>query len=155
MNIVDVLWIISERDNLVNGSSHGIYPFSEYDKHNDRKALNYDNKYHKHYGKKPLYYDDKDPTYGKNGIVYYPVVCVCRDDGVHHDIMSVYGTAVGDYTVTVFAVKLKDKDKLEIVMSVDTDENGVFERNSVIYRISDGQYVAYFYRASDRLWFGG
>lgn len=128
MNIVDVLWIISERDNLVNGSSHGIYPFSEYGKYNDRVAV---------------YYDDSDPTYGEDGIVYYPVVRIYLDDGVHRDIMSVYGVAVEDYTVNVFVTKFKGK--LEIMMAVDTDEASVFERNSVIYRISDGQYHAYFY----------
>ena len=57
--------------------------------------------------------------------------------------MSVYGVAVEDYTVNVFVTKFKGK--LEIMMAVDTDEASVFERNSVIYRISDGQYHAYFY----------
>jgi hypothetical protein len=132
MNIVDVLWIISERDNLVNGSSHGIYPFSEYRKHDDRVAI---------------YYDDTNPTYGEDGIAHYPVVRICFDDGVHHDIMSVYGTVVEDYTVTVFAAKFKDK--FEIMMAIETDEDGVFGRNSVIYCISDGQYHAYFYRILD------
>ena len=123
MNIVDVLRVISERDDLVNGSSHGIYPFSEYHKHNDRAAL---------------YYDDENPTYGKNGTTRYPVVLDYVADGYHHDIISTYGRADEDYTVTVFAEE--SQGRVGIHMIVATKKCSFFKRNAIIYCISDGQY---------------
>jgi hypothetical protein len=123
MNITDVLWVISDRDDLVNGSSHGIYPFSEYHKHNDRAAL---------------YYDDKDPTYEDDGTIRYPVVLDCIVDEYHHDIISTYGRVDEDYTVTVYAEKFQGR--VEVCMVVEANEDSIFKRNAIIYCISNGQY---------------
>ncbi len=123
MNIIDVLWVISDRDDLVNGSSHGIYPFSEYHKHNDKAAL---------------YYDDEKPMYEEDGTVRYPVVRDCLVDDCHHDIISTYGSVEEDYTVTVYAEKFQGGIEIEMVVSAGEDD--FFERNSIIYCISDGKY---------------
>lgn len=123
MNIVDVLWALSDRDDLVGRSRHGIYPFSKYRSDSDEGAL---------------YYDDKNPIYDEVGSVRYPVVRDYLVDDCHHDIVSKYGVTAEDYTITVSAVKFEGEDDFEIEMIVEADGGDV--GNYITYCISNGQY---------------
>lgn len=124
MNIVDVLWVLSDRDDLVNQSRHGIYPFSACRSDSDRDAI---------------YYDDTHPVRDEDGSVRYPVVLDYLVDDCHHDIISEYGTIAEDYTVTISAVKFESEDDFEIEMIVKADDSST-EGNDIVYCISNGQY---------------
>ena len=123
MNMIDVLYVLAERDELIKMSTNGIFPFSQAGLEDYKQAV---------------YYDDTQPEDFGDDCLRYPVVKNGLIDEVHHDVITTYGCRYDDYSISVFVEVYEGKPEISFKVYLDADNPD--NENSIEYMISDGDY---------------